>query len=88
MHFRELNIQTFLGVTILLSLTVFHNIVTATLPSVSDAMPLLGTKRTRCNHVCLFFINDFRAEQNKVLVSIISFTFKRLISEGSNFLVE
>ncbi|XP_071749437.1 neuronal acetylcholine receptor subunit alpha-7 isoform X2 [Lepeophtheirus salmonis] len=32
-----------LGVTILLSLTVFHNIVTETLPQVSDAMPLLGT---------------------------------------------
>ena len=31
------------GVTILLSLTVFHNIVTETLPQVSDAMPLLGT---------------------------------------------
>jgi len=30
------------GVTILLSLTVFHNIVTETLPQVSDAMPLLG----------------------------------------------
>jgi len=30
------------GVTILLSLTVFHNIVTDTLPSVSDAIPLLG----------------------------------------------
>ena len=33
----------FTGVTILLSLTVFHNIVTETLPQVSDAMPLLGT---------------------------------------------
>ena len=31
------------GVTILLSLTVFHQIVTETLPQVSDAMPLLGT---------------------------------------------
>ncbi|XP_064092146.1 neuronal acetylcholine receptor subunit alpha-7-like isoform X17 [Macrobrachium nipponense] len=32
-----------LGVTILLSLTVFHNLVTETLPQVSDAMPVLGT---------------------------------------------
>lgn len=31
------------GVTILLSLTVFHNLVTETLPQVSDAMPVLGT---------------------------------------------
>lgn len=30
------------GVTILLSLTVFHNLVTETLPQVSDAMPVLG----------------------------------------------
>ena len=30
------------GVTILLSLTVFHNIVTEKLPRVSTAMPLLG----------------------------------------------
>ncbi len=36
----------FAGVTILLSLTVFHNIVTDTLPQVSDAMPLLGTLLT------------------------------------------
>ncbi|XP_075214857.1 neuronal acetylcholine receptor subunit alpha-7-like [Lycorma delicatula] len=32
-----------LGVTILLSLTVFHNLVAETLPQVSDAMPVLGT---------------------------------------------
>ena len=69
-HLKKLNMQTFLGVTILLSLTVFHNIVTATLPSVSDAMPLLGTKWTQCNHVCLFLPTDFRAEQNKLLVSV------------------
>jgi hypothetical protein len=30
------------GVTILLSLTVFHNLVAETLPQVSDAMPVLG----------------------------------------------
>ena len=34
----------FSGVTILLALTVFHNILTETLPQVSDAMPLLGTE--------------------------------------------
>ncbi|XP_052124745.1 neuronal acetylcholine receptor subunit alpha-7 isoform X2 [Frankliniella occidentalis] len=32
-----------LGVTILLSLTVFHNLVADALPQVSDAMPVLGT---------------------------------------------
>ena len=32
----------FLGVTILLSLTVFLNLVAETLPQVSDAIPLLG----------------------------------------------
>lgn len=31
------------GVTILLSLTVFLNLVAETLPQVSDAIPLLGT---------------------------------------------
>ena len=39
-YFTQL--YSFSGVTILLSLTVFHNIVTETLPQVSDAMPLLG----------------------------------------------
>lgn len=34
------------GVTILLSLTVFLNLVAETLPQVSDAIPLLGTKRS------------------------------------------
>ena len=33
----------FSGVTILLSLTVFLNLVAETLPQVSDAIPLLGT---------------------------------------------
>lgn len=33
------------GVTILLSLTVFLNLVAETLPQVSDAIPLLGTNR-------------------------------------------
>lgn len=40
---RRLISLFYLGVTILLSLTVFHNIVTDTLPQVSDAMPILGT---------------------------------------------
>ena len=40
------------GVTILLSLTVFHNIVTDTLPQVSDAMPILGTLSLLDPHLC------------------------------------
>ena len=32
-----------LGVTILLSLTVFLNMVAETMPATSDAVPLLGT---------------------------------------------
>ena len=40
----------FSGVTILLSLTVFHNIVTETLPQVSDAMPLLGILSYTCHN--------------------------------------
>lgn len=35
------------GVTILLSLTVFHNIVTEKLPRVSTAMPLLGANQMK-----------------------------------------
>jgi hypothetical protein len=38
-----LDVCFFLGVTILLSLTVFHNLVAEKLPQVSDAMPILGT---------------------------------------------
>lgn len=34
--------NVFIGVTILLSLTVFLNLVAETLPQVSDAIPLLG----------------------------------------------
>ena len=33
-----------LGVTILLSLTVFLNMVAETMPATSDAVPLLGTR--------------------------------------------
>ena len=40
------DILIFLGVTILLSLTVFLNLVAETLPQVSDAIPLLG--KTLC----------------------------------------
>lgn len=36
------------GVTILLSLTVFLNLVAETLPQVSDAIPLLGTRPFHC----------------------------------------
>lgn len=42
-NFYSHRYPTFSGVTILLSLTVFHNILTESLPQVSDAMPLLGT---------------------------------------------
>lgn len=42
----------FLGVTILLSLTVFLNLVAETLPQVSDAIPLLGRElSTKSCHV-------------------------------------
>lgn len=34
---------TIIGVTILLSLTVFLNMVAETMPATSDAVPLLGT---------------------------------------------
>jgi hypothetical protein len=47
------------GVTILLSLTVFHNLVAETLPQVSDAMPVLGTKtkqNTVDKHLKYFYI--------------------------------
>lgn len=36
------SVNSFAGVTILLSLTVFLNLVAETLPQVSDAIPLLG----------------------------------------------
>lgn len=39
--------KIFKGVTILLSLTVFLNMVAETMPATSDAVPLLG------NHICL-----------------------------------
>lgn len=41
--FGVLTMCLFAGVTILLSLTVFLNLVAETLPQVSDAIPLLGT---------------------------------------------
>lgn len=34
---------TFTGVTILLSLTVFLNLVAESMPTTSDAVPLIGT---------------------------------------------
>ena len=37
--------EFFIGVTILLSLTVFLNLVAETLPQVSDAIPLLGREQ-------------------------------------------
>ena len=42
------------GVTILLSLTVFHNIVTEKLPRVSTAMPLLGAGQFSQKSFCCF----------------------------------
>jgi hypothetical protein len=53
------------GVTILLSLTVFHNLVAETLPQVSDAMPVLGTK-TKQNTVdkhLIFLYTVFHAKR-------------------------
>ena len=34
----------FSDITVLLSLTVFHNIVNDTLPQVSDSVPVIGTR--------------------------------------------
>ena len=62
----------FSGVTILLSLTVFHNIVTEKLPQVSDAMPLLGITRiilfieTKSFCVCPYFIPSAEWKQTSV----------------------
>ena len=56
----------FSGVTILLSLTVFHNIVTETLPQVSDAMPLLGTRQQTClwPHQATKYLSDMFPAEN------------------------
>lgn len=43
---KTTNLLHILGVTILLSLTVFLNLVAETLPQVSDAIPLLGSRRS------------------------------------------
>lgn len=43
-----------LGVTILLSLTVFLNMVAETMPATSDAVPLLGARRYQ--HIALDFV--------------------------------
>lgn len=39
------SIITIAGVTILLSLTVFLNLVAESMPTTSDAVPLIGTKK-------------------------------------------
>lgn len=45
-HNRHVNINVLIkGVTILLSLTVFLNMVAETMPATSDAVPLLGNAR-------------------------------------------
>ena len=43
----KFNISNFSGVTILLSLTVFLNMVAETMPATSDAVPLLGKIKTK-----------------------------------------
>jgi Neurotransmitter-gated ion-channel transmembrane region len=45
------------GVTILLSLTVFLNLVAETLPQVSDAIPLLGSKSYHYSSFCFELIS-------------------------------
>lgn len=45
------NVYNISGVTILLSLTVFLNLVAETLPQVSDAIPLLGSSDTCFCHL-------------------------------------
>lgn len=67
----------FLGVTILLSLTVFLNLVAETLPQVSDAIPLLGSRR-KFNYFyrhffLLFFIRLKRKSNNASKTSKIMF---------------
>lgn len=47
-----------LGVTILLSLTVFLNLVAETLPQVSDAIPLLGENRFDSIFLQLFLLSN------------------------------
>lgn len=43
------------GVTILLSLTVFLNLVAESMPTTSDAVPLIGTTQEHINYSELFF---------------------------------
>lgn len=57
---KTTNLLHILGVTILLSLTVFLNLVAETLPQVSDAIPLLGSRRS----YLLLLIIVFNTYQN------------------------
>lgn len=53
--FPFLSLFPFSGVTILLSLTVFLNLVAETLPQVSDAIPLLGRRINGSFFLCLLY---------------------------------
>ena len=59
------------GVTILLSLTVFHNIVTEKLPRVSTAMPLLGAGQfSQKSFCCLTMLMSVRQIVSHVFMTI------------------
>lgn len=67
-HNSTLVYHLFIGVTILLSLTVFLNLVAETLPQVSDAIPLLGREKKNQKlhnnfcHIyifCISYLSDF-----------------------------
>lgn len=63
------------GVTILLSLTVFLNLVAETLPQVSDAIPLLGTteflQRGKNKHLCVLLFSNQTFKKMQIFIKLI-----------------
>ena len=58
------------GVTILLSLTVFLNMVAETMPATSDAVPLLGNARP-IDHFCIQYTYSFYTKIYAYMIYII-----------------
>lgn len=61
------------GVTILLSLTVFLQLVAETMPPTSDAVPLIGVSQSQslsCRHVHLKFYWNFMTKQKAKKLSL------------------
>ena len=68
---HSLTLSLFAGITVLLSLTVFQNIVTETLPQVSNTVPVLGTTINQLSNKNVTFYSPYPKSSEGVVSSTV-----------------